>query len=77
MLMMHVGKMSVLVHEAFVPVRVRVWLGAIPLEIVCVLVVNVMPVRVTVDRCIVRVLMFVMFAQMQPDTHRHECCGNA
>ena len=47
--MMHVGKMNVSVHDGFVQVCVCVRLGAIPLKIVCVLVVRVMPVSVTVD----------------------------
>ena len=75
--MMHVGKMNVSVHDGFVPVYVCVRLGAIPLKIVCVLVVRIMPVSVTVDRCIMGVFMFVMLAQMQPDTDGHEYRGNA
>ena len=52
-------------------------LDAIPVEIVCVLVVRVMLVGVAVNDCIMGVLVFVMFAQMQPDTNRHECRSNA
>ena len=46
-------------------------------KIVHVPVVYVIATPVTVLHRMVGVLMFVTFAQMQPKTNSHQCCGNA
>ena len=74
---MNVRKVSVPVHGGFVQVRVRMRFGAIPLECVDMLVVLVMAVRVHVLDGFVDMLMDVFFAQMQPQTERHERRGDA
>ena len=75
--MMDVWEMNVFVNHGFVPVWVRMRLDAIPLKIVYVPVVHVMTMSVGVVDCIVCVLMFVAFAQMQPKTNRHKYAGDA
>ena len=74
--MMNVRKVGVPVHGGFVNVRMCMRLGAIPLERVGMLMVFVMAVRVNVLDGFVDVLMDVLFAEMQPQTERHECRGN-
>jgi len=75
--MMDVWEMNVFVNHGFVPVWVRMRLDAIPRKIVYVPVVHVMSMSVGVVDCIVCVLMFVAFAQMQPKTDRHKYAGDA
>ena len=74
---MNVRKVSVSVHGGFVRVRVRMRFGAIPLECVGMLMVLVMAVRVHVQDGFVDMLVDVFFAQMQPQTERHERRGDA
>ena len=74
---MNVRKVSVPVHGGFVQVRMCMRLGAIPLERVGMLMVFVMAVRVHVLDGFVDMLMDVFFAQMQPQTERHERRGDA
>ena len=75
--MMDVWEMNVFVNHGFVPVWVRMRLDAIPRKIVYVPVVHVMSMSVGVVDCIVCVLMFVSFAQMQPKTDCHKYAGDA
>jgi len=75
--MMDVWEMNVFVNHGFVPVWVRMRLDAIPRKIVYVPVVHVMSMSVDVLDCIVCVLMFVAFGQMQPKTDRHKYAGDA
>ena len=75
--MMHVWEMNVFMDRRFVPVRVGMRLDAVPLKIVDVPVMHVMSMSVGVVDCIVCVLMFVAFAQMQPKTDRHKYAGDA
>src|SRR6188472_4333628 len=70
--MMNVGVMDVLVDERFMPVDVCVRLDAIPLKIVSVVVMRVMPMRVRVQDGFMGVLVYMMFAQMEPEAERHE-----
>ena len=74
--MMDVWEVSVPVNDGCVPVWVGMRLDAIPLEIVCVLVMRVVPMRMGVFNFFVSVLVFMMFAQMQPEADRHECRGD-
>src|SRR5438445_10677011 len=75
--MMDVWEMNVFMNHDFVPVWVGMRLDAIPRKIVYVPVVHVMSMSVGVVDCIVCVLMFVSFAQMQPKTDRHKYAGDA
>ena len=75
--MMDVWEMNVFMDRRFVPVRVGMRLDAVPLKIVDVPVMHVMSMSVGVVDCIVCVLMFVAFAQMQPKTDRHKYAGDA
>ena len=75
--MMHIWKMNVFMNYRFVPVWVGMRLDTIPLKVVYVPVVHVMAMSVSVVNCIVGVLMFVPFAQMQPKTDRHKYAGDA
>ena len=75
--MMDVWEMNVFMNHDFVPVWVGMRLDAVPRKIVYVLVVHVMSMSVRVVDCIVCVLMFVSFAQMQPKTDRHKYAGDA
>src|SRR5437660_1699255 len=74
--MMDVGKVNVPMDDCFVPVRVGMRLDAIPFEIVCMLVVRVVPMRMGVLNLFVSMLVFMMLAQMQPEADRHERCGD-
>ena len=47
----------------------------IPLEVVLVLMVRVVAVTVDVPLARVRVLMFVVLGQVQPDANTHQQCG--
>lgn len=54
-----------------VPVRMPIRGIARKRDFVHVLVMLVMPVTMFVGRCFVRVVMCVMFGQMQPHSQRH------
>ena len=77
MAMMNIRKVGVPVHGSFVQVQMCMRFGAIPLEWMGMLMVFVMAVRVRVLNGFVDVLVDVLFAEMQPQTKRHECSGNA
>ena len=74
--MMDVRKVSVPVHGGFVRMRVRMRFDAIPLESMGMLVVLVVPMRMHVLDGFVDVLVDVFFAEMQPQTERHERRGD-
>jgi hypothetical protein len=76
MTVMNVRKMSVPVHGGFVQVRVRMRFGGVPLECVGMLMVFVMAMRVHVLEGFVDMLVDVFFAEMQPQTERHERRGD-
>ncbi len=73
---MNVRKVSVPVHGRFVRMRMRMRFGAIPLECVGMLMVFVMTVRMHVLDGFVDMLVDVLFAEMQPQTERHERRGD-
>lgn len=75
--MMNIRKVSVPVHGGFVQVRMCMRFGAIPLECMAVLMVFVMAMRMRMLGGFVDVLVNVLFTEMQPQTERHECRGNA
>ena len=54
------------------PVQMAVRLGAIPVEIVLVLLMHVVNMWVGVFEWLVRVLMFVTLGQMQPNPNPHQ-----
>ena|ERR1700737_4002143 len=74
--MMDVREMNVPMNGCFVPVWVGMRLVAVPLEVVCVQVVRIVPMRMGMLSFFVSVLVFMTFAQMQPKTERHQQCGN-
>jgi len=75
MLVMNVGVMRVAVRDGFVGVRMRMRFGAIPREIVGVLVMDVVHVAVGMGDGLVLVHVFVALAQVQPhaDAHQYGC----
>ena len=52
--MMEVGRVKVCVRQRFVRMRMRVRLGAVPWETVCMPMVLVVPMRVIMDQSFVR-----------------------
>jgi hypothetical protein len=56
--------------------RMGVRLVSIPVEIMFMRVVRVMVVEVVVVQRFVAMLVFVPFADVQPDTKRHQCSGD-
>jgi hypothetical protein len=60
------------VRQRRVPVRMHVRLAAIPGEVVRVLVVLVVTVRMRMLEKLVRMLVFVPLAHVQPDARAHE-----
>ena len=54
------------------PVLMAVRLGAIPVEIVLVLVMHIVNVWVDVFEWLMRVLMLVTLGQMQPNSNAHQ-----
>ena len=70
---MDVRVVRMLVRHAFVAMRMRVGLLAIPFKAVLVLVVVVMAVAVSVLETLVRMFMLMPLAHVQPHAERHEC----
>ena len=59
-----------------VPVRMRMRLGSVPLEIVAVLMVVIMRMFVQMLQRLMRVFVIVMLCKMQPDACGHQSPGN-
>ena len=73
---MDVGVVRVAVGNGIVCVRMRMRFGAIPREIVGVLVMDVMHVAVGMGDGFVRVHVLVAFGQVQPHADAHQYGGN-
>ena len=74
-LMVKIGRVRVRVHQRLVPVPMAVRLARRRVRAVLVLMVLVVGVRVFVVGGFVRVLVLVVFREMQPDTERHQTRG--
>ena len=74
--MMNVREVRVQVRQRRMPVRMRVWLAAIPGEIVRMLMVVVVRVAVSVLDGFVRVFMLMKLGQVQPYSHGHQRTGD-
>lgn len=72
---MRIWVMRVAVHQGFMPVRMAVRCAGGNREVVRMLVMFVMDMRMFVHQCFMGVRMRVPFAQMQPDTQRHQPPG--
>ena len=70
--MMNIGKVRMLVRHRFVDVRMGVRLTRINVGWVFVLVMFIMAVPVRVFQEFMRMLVFVLFGQVQPDSTRHQ-----
>lgn len=70
---MNIRKMRVGMRDACMHVRMRVRLSPIPVEIMFVLVMFIVAMPVGVGQRLVRMRMFMSFAQVQPyaDSHQH------
>ena len=74
--MMRVGKMSVGMHQGFVSMRVSMLVFLRDREIVKVLMMFVVAMVMGMFHGFVRVLMCVVFRQVQPDADTHQCPGH-
>ncbi len=70
MAVMQVRVMRVPVAHRAVPVRVRMRLADRP--VMGMAVMGIMPMRMFMLQRLMRMLMFVAFGQVQPETHGHE-----
>ena len=71
-LMMDVREMRMPVLEWFMLMEMHMRLAAIPVEIMRMLMMLVMRVRMFMCHRFMRVLMLMVFCQMQPHAKRHE-----
>ena len=69
---MHIGEMRMAVRDGRMPVRMRMWLHAVPREVVCMAMVFVMHMPMGVIQRLMRVQVFVPLGQVQPDAHAHQ-----
>lgn len=74
MAVMDVGKVGMLVRQDRMPVLMAVRLGALPVDVVLVLVLvmHVVNVWMGVFERLMRVFMLVPLGQMQPDPNPHQ-----
>lgn len=72
----NIGEMGMRVGDPRMLMRMGMRLLAVPLEFVLVLVMLVVPMAMVVRERLVRVLVFVPFADMQPDPERHQCSSD-
>lgn len=72
---MHVGHMWVRVNQRRMLVPVSVLFGAGDVFPMAVPMMRVVSMRMGVRRGFMSMFMFVMLAQMQPDSYRHEGCS--
>lgn len=76
MLVVNVRVVRMAVRQQLMGVRVRMWLGAVPREIVGVVVMDVVHVTMAVGDGLVRVHALVAFGQVQPHPDTHQECRN-
>ena len=74
--MMQVRIVRMGVDHRFMPMRVRMRLYPVPIEIMAMLVVGVMRVTMSVIQALVRVFMLMPLTDVQPDTECHQSSGN-
>ena len=72
---MDVGEVRMRVGDRRVPMWMRVWFLAVPVEVVLVLVVFIVYVTVRVEEPFVRVFVLVAFGEVQRDPGTHEYRG--
>jgi hypothetical protein len=72
MMMMQIGKVPMTMPERLVGVRVRMRLGAVPGNVVSMLVMRIMHMRVGMCQRLVAVVMFMVLVQVQPYTGGHQ-----
>jgi len=72
----NVRVVRMLVRQRFMPMRMRVWFATLPGKFVLMPVMLVMVVVVSMLQRLVRVLVLMPFANMQPDAKRHQRRGN-
>jgi len=70
-----VRKVRVAMHQRIVHMRMGVRFLAVPWEVMRVLVMFVVAMAMIVSQWLMRVLVSMTFADMQPNTHRHQCTG--
>src|SRR3990167_2232533 len=75
MSMMNIRKVGVFVLQWCVLVHMCVWLITVPVKVMTMLVMGVMPKRVSVQQLCMFMLMGVVFGQMEPYTNGHHCSG--
>lgn len=73
---MYVGEVRMLVRQHSVPMWVHMRLVSFPWEVVLVLMVRAVLVAMCVLECLMRVLMFVPFPNVQPNAQTHKRRGN-
>lgn len=73
---MNIWEMRVRMRDRRMGMRMSVRLVAVPREIMLVLVMRVVPMAMRVVQRMVRVRMLVTFADVQPDTQRHQGGGH-
>ena len=73
---MNIWEMRVRVGDRCMGMRMSMRLVAVPREIVLVLVMRVVPMTMRVIQRGMRVRMLGTFADVQPDTQRHEGSGH-
>lgn len=71
-LVVNVRVVSMRVCDWLMLMRMRMWLSAVPSEIVLMLVMRVMTVGVVVLHWLVRMFVFVVFGEVEPDAEAHE-----
>lgn len=67
-----VRKVRVPVRQDPMPMRVHVRLAPVPRKVMLVLVVRVVSMRMRVFERLMRVVVLVPFANMQPDANAHQ-----
>ena len=74
--MMDVGIVPMRVRQFIVPVSMRMGLLAIPFDVVRVQMMGIVCVFVRVAGGLVRVLVRMVFRDVQPDSGQHQECGD-
>ena len=74
--MMRIGEMSVGMHQGFVSMRVSMLVFCRDGEVVKVLMMFVVAMVMGMFYGFVRVLMCVLFRQVQPEADTHQCPGH-
>lgn len=76
MTMMHIREMRMGVRDAGMLMNVAVGFVTVPLEVMGMLMVLVVNMRMLVLHRFVRVLMRMMFGEVQIDADSHQCASN-